>query len=65
MWKVSTAAPITLAGEERQAVEALAGSRKSNARMQEPARIVLLVAKGMVSRAVARKPGCIPGMESK
>ena len=65
MRKVSTATLIALAGEERQAVDALGGSRKSKARMQERARIVLLVAKGMVSRAVARKPGCIPGMESK
>lgn len=46
-------------------MEALAGSRKCNARIQERARIVLLAAEGMVSRAVARKPGCIPGMVSK
>ncbi len=65
MRKVSTPTPITLAGEERQVVEALAGSRKSKARMQERARIVLLAAEGMVSSAIARKPSCIPGMVSK
>jgi hypothetical protein len=33
-----------LTAEERQALEALAGSRKSEARMRERARIVLLAA---------------------
>ena len=67
MRKVPTATPITLTGEEWQAVEALAGSRKREARMQERARIVLLLlaAEGMASRAVALKLGCMRGMVSK
>jgi transposase len=47
-------------------VEALAGSRKSETRMQERARIVLLLAaEGMASSAVALKLGCMRGMVSK
>lgn len=55
-----------MTGEEWQAVEALAGSRKSEARMQERTRIVLLLAaEGMASRAGALKLGCVRGMVSK
>ena len=48
-----------------EALEALAGSRKSEARMRDRARIVLLAASGMGSRAVAREVGCTPGTASK
>jgi transposase len=54
-----------LTAEERQALEALALSRKSEARMRERARIVLLAADGLASRAIAREGGCEPGTASK
>ena len=49
----------SLTAEERQALEALAGSRESEARKQERAMIVLLVADGHGSRAIAREVGCM------
>lgn len=65
MRTVPLATEITLTAEERQALEALAGSRKSEARMRERARIVLLAAAGLPSRAIAREVGCTPGTASK
>ena len=65
MRKIPQATPITLMSEERRAREALAGSRKSEARMRDRARIVLLAADGMASRAIAREVGCEPGTVSK
>jgi hypothetical protein len=59
------ATPITLTAEERQGLEALAVSRKSEARMWERARIVLLAAAGMGSRAIGREVGCEPATASK
>jgi transposase len=59
----ATAIALTL--EERHALEALAGSRESEARMCDRARIVLLAASGLGSRAVAREVGCTPGTASK
>jgi transposase len=56
---------ISLTARERQALEALAGSRKSEARMRERARIVLLAASGLDCRAVARKVGCTLSTASK
>jgi len=53
MWKVPQATPIILTVEERQALDALAGSRKS-ARMQDRARIVLPAADRLASRASGR-----------
>ena len=65
MRKIPQATPITLMSEERRALEALAGSRKSEARMRDRAWIVLLAADGMASRAIAREVGCEPGTVSK
>ena len=65
MRTVPPATQITLTDEERRALEALAGSRKSEARMRERARIVLLSASGLASRAIAREVGCTPGTASK
>lgn len=65
MRTVPLATEITLTAEERQALEALAGSRKSEARMRERARVVLLAAAGLPSRAIAREVGCTPGTASK
>lgn len=62
---IPPATPITLTDEERRKLEMLAGSRKSEARMRERARIVLLAANGLPSRAVAREVGCTPGTASK
>jgi transposase len=62
---IPQATPITLTDEERRELEALAGSRKSEARMRERARIVLLAADGLASRAVGREVGCTPGTASK
>jgi hypothetical protein len=46
MRAIPPATKIALAAEERQALEALAGSRKREARMQERARVVLPTAAG-------------------
>jgi len=59
------ATEISLTVEERHALEAMAGSRKTEARMRERARIALLAAAGLPSRAIARKVGCTPGTASK
>ena len=55
---IPRATPIALTADERQDLDALAGSRKSEARMHERARIVLLAAGGMGSRAIGREVGC-------
>jgi len=65
MKPIPQATMIALTSEERRALEALAGSRKSEARMRDRARIVLLAALGMPSRAVAREVRCTPGTASK
>ena len=65
MKPIPAATVIALTVEERKALEALAGSRKSEARMHDRARIVLLAASGAGSRAVAREVGCTPGTVSK
>jgi transposase len=65
MKPIPQATVVSLTAEERRALEALAGSRKSEARMRERARIVLLAASGLGSRAVAREVGCTPGTASK
>src|ERR1700689_109710 len=65
MKPIPQATVIALTIEERRALEALAGSRKSEARMRDRARIVLLAASGTGSRAIAREVGCTPGTASK
>ena len=65
MKAIPQATVIALTIEERRTLEALAGSRKSEARMRDRARIVLLAASGAGSRAVAREVGCTPGTASK
>ena len=65
MKPIPHATTIALTIDERRALEALAGSRKSEARMRDRARIVLLAASGVGSRAVAREVGCTPGTASK
>jgi len=65
MGTIPQATEIVLTPEERRALEALTGSRKSEVRMRERARIVLLAASGLGSRAIAREVGCTPGTASK
>ena len=65
MKPIPQATVIALTIEERKALEALADSRKSEARMRDRARIVLLAASGTGSRAIAREVGCTPGTASK
>jgi transposase len=62
---IPVATPVALTIKERLELEALAGSRKSEARMRDRARIVLLAASGVASRAIARDVGCTPGTVSK
>ena len=65
MKAIPLATPIALNLEERQELETLAGSRKSEARIRDRARIVLLAASGLGSRAIAREVSCTPGTVSK
>jgi transposase len=65
MKAIPLATPIALTLKERQELEVLAGSRKSEARVRDRARIVLLAASGIGSRAIARDVGCTPGTASK
>src|ERR1700761_7877496 len=62
---IPAATIVVLTPEERQVLEALAGSRKAEARMRDRARIVLLASAGTASRAIARDVGCTPGTASK
>src|SRR4030081_3077558 len=62
---IPAATTVTLTLEERQVLEALARSRKDEARMRDRARIVLLASTSMASRAIAREVGCTPGTVSK
>jgi transposase len=65
MKTIPRATPIALTADERGDLDALAGSRKSEARMRERARIALLAPGGMGSRAIGREVGCTPGTASK
>jgi hypothetical protein len=62
---IPDATPVALTSEEREALEAVAGSRTCEARMRDRARIVLLASAGKPSRAIAREIGCTPGTASK
>ena len=65
MKTIPRATPIALTADERRELDALVGSRKSEVRMRERARIVLLAAGGLGSRAIGRAVGCTPGTASK
>lgn len=65
MSSVPKATPIILTGEERAELEGLARSAKSEHRMRQRARIVLLAADGMATRVIARDVGCTIGTASK
>ena len=56
---------IVLTAEERAELEGLARSTKTEHRLRQRARIVLLAADGMASRAIGRAVGCTTGTASK
>src|SRR5947209_17335751 len=56
---------ITLTAEERAALEALGRSTKTEVRMRDRARIVLLAAEGRPTREIGRLVGCTTGTASK
>jgi transposase len=65
MRAIPEATAIVLTAEERAALEALSRSRKSEARMRQRARIVLLAAAGVATREIGRQVGCTTGTASK
>src|SRR5579871_1644332 len=62
---IPDATAIILAEEERAALEALARSTKTQYRLRQRARIVLLAADGLSTRAIGRAAGCTTGTASK
>jgi transposase len=62
---IPAATTVALTPKQRLALEALASSRKAEARMRDRAGIVLLASCGMASRSIAREVGCTPGTASK
>jgi transposase len=62
---IPEATPIILTEAERTELDALARSTKTQYRLRQRARIVLLAAAGMASRAIGREVGCTAGTASK
>src|SRR5262245_39736295 len=62
---ITEATAITLTAGERTELEGLARSTKTEYRMRQRARIVLLAAEGMKTRAIGRAVGCTTGTASK
>jgi len=56
---------IILTTAERTELEGLAGSTKTEHRLRQRARIVLLASEGLASRAIGRAVGCTTGTVSK
>ena len=65
MRTIPCATAITLTAEERSVLEALGRSTKTEARMRDRARIVLLAAEGVATREIGRIVGCTTGTASK
>jgi transposase len=65
MRTIPCATTIALTAEERAVLEALERSTKSEVRMRDRARIVLLAADGLATRAIGRIVGCTTGTASK
>ena len=65
MRSVPRATPILLTDSERAELEGLARSTKSEHRLRQRARIVLLAADGLATRAIGRAVGCTTGTASK
>src|SRR5262245_11165507 len=62
---IPEATPIRLTEEERAELLSLGRSTKTEYRMRQRARIVLLAAEGMASRAIGREVDCTTGTASK
>src|SRR5918995_1423702 len=62
---IRDATPIELSAEERITLEGWVRARKTEHRLVERARIVLLAADGWASRAIAREVGCARGVVSR
>jgi hypothetical protein len=58
MKSVPEATPILLTKQERAELAALARSTKTQHRLRQRARIVLLSADGLATRAIGREVGC-------
>jgi hypothetical protein len=65
MRSIPEATSIILTDAERAELEGLARSRKTEHRLRQRARIVLLAAEGLATRALGRKVGCTTGTASK
>jgi len=65
MTNIAEATPIILTGGERSELDGLARSTKTQQWLRQRARIVLLAADGMATRAVGRAVGCTTGTASK
>ncbi len=65
MRAIPAATAIRLSDEERAELEGLAGSTKSEHRLRQRARIVLLAASGVATREIGRRVGCTTGTASK
>ena len=62
---IPEATPIRLTEEERTELEGLARSTKTEHRLRQRARIVLLAAEGEATRSIARAVHCTIGTASK
>lgn len=65
MSSIPEATAISLTNEERAELESLARSMKTEHRMRQRARIVLMAADGVATRAIGRAVGCTTGTASK
>ena len=65
MRTIPCATAITLTGEERSVLAELGRSTKTEVRMRDRARIVLLAAEGVATREIGRIVGCTTGTASK
>jgi len=65
MLGIPEATPIVLSEDERSELDGLAPSTKTEYRLRQRARIVLLAADGMATREIARAVGCTTGTASK
>src|SRR5258708_38452160 len=62
---VPEATAIVLTEAERVELDGLARSTRTEYRLRQRARIVLLAAEGLATRAIARRVGCTIGTASK
>ena len=65
MKRILAATPIILTEAERVELDGLVRSRKTEHRLRQRARIVLLAADGMSTRGIGREVGCTTGTASK